>query len=88
MTDQTIFNQLKQLLAELTGNSKAEIFAKSDLLDHLNVDPEQDFPVIIDQINQTFEIDLEADKIEKEYAVIGITVGRLAELIKEEKELG
>jgi hypothetical protein len=83
-----IINQLRQLLAEATGNELEEIFSESHLQEDLNIDLMEDFPRLMAKINHGFEINLKIEEVLNELEEAGETVGELSKLIKDEYELG
>ncbi len=78
------YNQLAEIIVEVTGNSPESIEPDADLEEDLGIVLDEDFERLIKTINQTFNIELEPDEISEVVA----TVGDLAAIIDEEIELG
>ncbi len=78
------FNQLVELIAEVTGNEPKNIKADSSLDDDLGIILDDDFERLIAHINQKFDVDLSAHDLNDVIA----TVADLANIIDEEIELG
>lgn len=87
MTNET-FEQLREVLALATGHSVDEIVATTQLDEDLGVNPEEDFPRVLAQVNQEFGIKLNPRQVLEELEEAGDTVEQLAKLIEEEVELG
>lgn len=87
--DQEIFNRLRQLLTDVTGNSIDEVLPDADLEEDLGMDLDIDTERLVDIINQEFEISLSAKHVYKELTEeAGATVAELAKLVYDEYELG
>ncbi len=80
--------QLRNLLADITGNELDEIHPQSNLEDDLGINLADEFPRLLSQVNTEFEIELELDAVKDEMEVAGETVAELAKLIDDESELG
>lgn len=76
----TTFQQLQQLISEVTGNDP-ETITHNTYLEEFSL---AEFPRIIMRINRQFEINLNPKKVIDEYE----TVEELATLVDEETELG
>ncbi|MDQ5951583.1 MAG: acyl carrier protein [Patescibacteria group bacterium] len=78
------FDQLRTLLAEMTGNDAGDIHPDSVLIDDLGIVPETDLPGIVKRINKDFEIHLNPSAVADEVE----SVEDLLTMISDEVELG
>lgn len=78
------FEQLRNLLAEVTGNDPGDIHPESSLTEDLGITDEADLPRIIKRINTVFDIHLRVADVTDEIE----TVESLLMLITDEAELG
>ncbi|MEX0896386.1 MAG: phosphopantetheine-binding protein [Patescibacteria group bacterium] len=78
------FEQLRNLLAELTGNEAGDIHPDSLMVDDLGIADEADLPRIVKRINAHFDIHLATSDVANEAE----TVEDLLMLITDEAELG
>lgn len=83
-TPSAIFEQLRTIIAELTGNDPADIHPESDLVDDLGIIPETDLPRIVKRVNNEFEIILD----QKEIMTEAQTVSDILTKVTDEVELG
>lgn len=83
-TQSAYFEQLRNLLAELTGNEAGDIHPDSLLIEDLGIADEADLPRIVKRINAHFDIHLVAAEVAEE----ADTVEELLMLITDEAELG
>jgi len=83
-TDSSTFEQLRTILAEVTGNEAADICPESILVDDLGMTDAADLPRIIKRINREFDIRLDLNQVAAETE----TVEDLLMLIIDETELG
>ena len=79
-----IFEQLRTIISELTGNDAGDIYPDSVLVDDLGIIPETDLPRIVKRINTEFEIVLDQKMVLTEVE----TVSDLLTMITDEVELG
>lgn len=85
MTPQdTRFDELRNILAEMTGNESGDIHPDSVLIDDLGIVEETDLPRIVKRINKDFEIHLDGSAVAEEVE----TVEDLLTMITDEAELG
>lgn len=78
------FDQLRTILAELTGNEAGDIHPESVLVDDLGIVEETDLPGIVKRINKDFEIHLNGSAVAEEVE----SVEDLLTMITDEIELG
>lgn len=78
------FDQLRTILAEMTGNDAGDIHPDSSLIDDLGITEESDLPRIVKRINKDFEIHLDSSAVAEEVE----TVEDLLTMITDEAELG
>jgi acyl carrier protein len=83
-THSEIFEQLRDIIAEETGNDPASITPDSDLIEDLGMVIEHDLPPVIKRINKEFAVALNP----KLLVVTAETVNDLLTYIIEEIELG
>ncbi|MBP7768380.1 hypothetical protein KA082_00900 [Candidatus Woesebacteria bacterium] len=83
-THSAIFEQLRTIISELTGNDAGDIYPDSVLVDDLGIIPETDLPRIVKRINTEFEIVLDQKMVLTEVE----TVSDLLTMITDEVELG
>jgi acyl carrier protein len=83
-----IFEELQEVLAIATGHSVEEIQPATQLEADLGVNMEDDFPRILNAVNQRFEIKLQPGHVLQELEEAGDSVEQLAKLVEEEVELG
>ena len=86
--DQQLFEEVRDLLEEVTINSREEILPESDLEEDLGLNLDEDLDRLLRKINRQFEIRLDADLVMEELADAGATVAELTKLIHDERELG
>lgn len=87
--DPEIFNRLRQMLADLTGNHIEEILPDSDLEEDLGLDLDVDCGRLVDTINDEFEIELSEKIVYQELTEEAhASVAELAKLVYDECELG
>jgi len=87
--DPEIFNRLRQLITEVTGNDIEEVIPDADLEEDLGLDLDVDTSRIVDRINQEFDIDLSEKTVYKELTEEAhASVAELAKLVYDEYELG
>jgi acyl carrier protein len=87
--DPEVFNRLRQLLADVTGNSIDEVWPDADLEEDLGLDLDLDTERLIDLINHEFEISMSAKHVYQELTEnAGAKVAELAKLVYDECELG
>lgn len=86
--DQQLFEEVRDLLEEVTINSREEILPESDLEEDLGLNLDEDLDRLLRKINRQFEIRLDADLVMEELADAGATVAELTKLIHDEHELG
>ncbi len=79
-----IFEQLRNIIAEETGNDPASITPDSDLIEDLGMVIEHDLPPVVKRINIEFDVALNA----KVLVLTAETVNDLLTYIIEEIELG
>ena len=87
-TDSNVFEQLRELLAEMAASSREDIFPETDLEEELNMNLEDDATCLVKRINQHFDIDLDQGLVVAELSEAGPTVLELTKLIHDELELG
>lgn len=87
--DPEIFNRLRQLLVELTGNDIEEVVPDADLEEDLGLNLDVDLTRIVERINQEFEIRLHEKAVYQELTEEAhASVAELAKLVYDEYELG
>lgn len=87
--DPEIFNRLRQLLTDLTGNDIEEVLPDSDLEEDLGLNLDVDITRIVERINQEFEINLQDSVVFQELTEEAhASVAELAKLVYDEYELG
>ncbi|AKM81678.1 MAG: hypothetical protein UT13_C0001G0719 [Candidatus Pacebacteria bacterium GW2011_GWF2_38_9] len=87
--DPEIFNRLRQLITDLTGNDIEEVIPDADLEEDLGLDLDVDIARLVDQINKEFEIELSEKAVYKELTEEAhATIAELAKLVYDEYELG
>ena len=86
--DSNVFEQLRELLAEMAASSREDIFPETDLEEELNMSLENDATRLVKRINRRFDIDLDQDLVVAELSEAGPTVLELTKLIHDELELG
>lgn len=88
--DPEIFNRLRQLLTDITGNDIEEVVPNADLEEDLGLDLDLDISRIVDRINKEFEIELNEKAVFKELTeeTHHASVAELAKLVYDEHELG
>lgn len=87
--DPEVFNQLRQLLTDITGNNIEEVVPDADLEEDLGLDLDVDLNRLVDRINREFEIELNEKAVYKELTEEAhASVAELAKLVYDEYELG
>ncbi len=88
--DQEVFNKLRQLLVDITGNDIEEVVPDADLEEDLGLNLDIDLSRLVDRINQEFEIELSEKAVFKELTEEAhhASVAELAKLVYDEYELG
>jgi acyl carrier protein len=87
--DPEIFNRLRQLLADITGNHIEEVVPDADLEEDLGLDLDVDLSRLVDRINKEFEIELREKTVYQELTEEAhASVAELAKLVYDEYELG
>lgn len=87
--DPEIFNQLRQLLTDITGNNIEEVVPDADLEEDLGLDLDVDLSRLVDRINKEFEIELNEKTVYQELTEEAhASVAELAKLVYDEYELG
>jgi acyl carrier protein len=87
--DPEIFNQLRQLLTDITGNNIEEVVPDADLEEDLGLDLDVDLNRLVDRINKEFEIELNEKTVYQELTEEAhASVAELAKLVYDEYELG
>ena len=87
--DPEIFNRLRQLITDLTGNDIEEVIPDADLEEDLGLDLDVDIARLVDQINKEFDIELSEKTVYKELTEEAhATIAELAKLVYDEYELG
>ncbi len=88
--DQEVFNKLRQLLVDITGNDIEEVVPDADLEEDLGLNLDIDLSRLVDRINQEFEIELSEKVVFKELTEEAhhASVAELAKLVYDEYELG
>lgn len=79
-----IFEQLRTIISEMTGNDAGDIYPESHLTDDLGIIIETDLPRIVKRVNTEFEIALDS----KFVMVNTESVSDLLTMITDEVELG
>ena len=85
---QETLKQLQELIAEFIIDEPGNILPQLELEDDLGIDFDVTFPKLIAQINDSFEISLNAKHLTEDFADTGLTVAELATLVSDESELG
>lgn len=83
-THSAIFEQLRTIISEMTGNEVGDIYPESDLADDLGIITETDLPRIVKRLNAEFEIALDPKVVMAEAE----TVADILTMITDEVELG
>lgn len=78
------FDQLRDILSEMTGNDAGDIHPDSNLIDDLGIVEETDIPRIVKRVNKDFDIHLDSSAVAEEVE----TVEHLLTMITDEAELG
>ncbi len=87
--DPEVFNRLRQVLVELTGNDIEEVVPDSDLEEDLGLNLDIDMARIVSRLNQEFDINLQEKLVYQELTEeTGASVAELAKLVYDEYELG
>ncbi len=87
--DSEIFNRLRQLLTEVTGNDIEEVVPDADLEEDLGLNLDVDLSRIVDRINREFGISLQEKLVYEELTEEAhASVAELAKLVYDEYELG
>lgn len=87
--DSEIFNRLRQLLTEITGNDIEEVVPDADLEEDLGLNLDVDLGRIVDRINREFGISLQEKVVYEELTEEAhASVAELAKLVYDEYELG
>lgn len=87
--DPEIFNRLRQLITDLTGNDIEEVVPDADLEEDLGLDLDVDIARLVDQINKEFSIELNEKTVYKELTEEAhASIAELAKLVYDEYELG
>lgn len=86
--DTELFNRLRLLLVDITGNEPEEVFPEAHLEDDLGMNLDEDISRLVEKVNQVFMIDLDEGLVYDELTEAGETVAALAQLIHDELELG
>ena len=87
--DPEIFNRLRQLLTDITGNNIEEVVPDADLEEDLGLDLELDLNRLVDRINKEFAIELSEKTVYQELTQEAhASVAELAKLVYDEYELG
>lgn len=87
--DSEIFNRLRQLLTEITGNDIEEVVPDADLEEDLGLNLDVDLGRIVDRINREFGISLQEKLVYEELTEEAhASVAELAKLVYDEYELG
>lgn len=84
-----VFNRLRQLLTDITGNNIEEVVSDADLEEDLGLDLDVDLNRLVKRINKEFEIELNEKTVYKELTEEAhASVAELAKLVYDEYELG
>lgn len=86
--DPELFNRLRLVLVEVTGNDPEEVVPAAHLEDDLGMNLDEDITRLVEKINEEFEIELEPSVVFDELSEAGETVAALLQLIHDELELG
>ena len=88
--DQEVFNKLRQLLTEITGNDIEEVVPDADLEEDLGLNLDIDAGRLVKRVNKEFEIELDEKAVFKELTEEAhhASVAELAKLVYDEYELG
>ncbi len=87
--DPEVFNRLRQLLTDITGNNIEEVVPDADLEEDLGLDLDVDLSRLVDRINKEFEIELHEKTVYQELTEEAhASVAELAKLVYDEYELG
>lgn len=87
--DPEIFNRLRQLLVDITGNDIEEVVPNADLEEDLGLNLDLDLSRLVDHINKEFDIELNEKTVYKELTEEAYaSVAELAKLVYDEYELG
>ena len=82
--DLTIFEKLRDILADATGNDVGDIYPESDLEEDLGMELDVDLPHILKRINEEFDIKLDIPVVAEQVA----TVEDVLTYVTDETELG
>lgn len=86
--DTSVFEQLRELLSEITVTSREEIFPDSDLEEDLGLNLAEDVVRLLAKVNRHFDIEIDKRMLLEELEEAGASVLELTKLIHEELELG
>jgi acyl carrier protein len=87
--DAEIFNRLRQLLTEVTGNDIEEVVPDADLEEDLGLNLDVDLGRVVDRVNREFGISLQEKVVYEELTEEAhASVAELAKLVYDEYELG
>ncbi len=88
--DPEVFNRLRQLLTEITGNDIDEVVPDADLEEDLGLNLDVDLSRLVSRVNKEFEIELNEKVVFKELTEEShqASVAELAKLVYDEYELG
>jgi len=87
--DPEIFNRLRQLLVDITGNDIEEVVPGADLEEDLGLNLDVDLSRLVNRVNKEFEIELNEKIVYKELTEEAhASVAELAKLVYDEYELG
>lgn len=87
--DPEVFNRLRQLLVDITGNDIDEVVPNADLEEDLGLNLDVDLSRLVSNVNKEFEIELNEKVVYKELTEEAYpSVAELAKLVYDEYELG
>ena len=87
--DPEIFDRLRQLLVDITGNDIEEVVPNADLEEDLGLNLDVDLNRLVDHVNKEFDIELSEKTVYKELTEEAhASVAELAKLVYDEYELG
>lgn len=87
--DPEVFNRLRQLLVDITGNDIDEVVPNADLEEDLGLNLDVDLSRLVSNVNKEFEIELDEKVVYKELTEEAYpSVAELAKLVYDEYELG